>query len=415
MSLTCRFLKLVSNARRVSGIGLLAALLFYSGEQAAFALPFFPKKKPPAAESIPPSAQVSPDMLNPHEAPSPSNPSSSIPSVPAEAAKAIEPLEVLIQKGIFPADAATRTQPLNRAELADILVKALGHNTQLVSEFPVYRDVPKDHWAYVSIEVAREKKLIQRLYGKGFYYPERYVTYADVYSAIARAITGPLPTPEVTEHLLQDFTDKESLPKYLAPWVAQMAQVQFFKHTGQEKPQLRPTQLVYAADLAPFITYLMHLIEGRSTIVAEGEQYVPVLPAGLRLSLTPATAILEPQLTVGATVTFTLVTPVHPLPKGSRIRGLVEEAILPSHTYHLQISEAQTPDGTTYQTSAPLTLTFSTKEKLGFFVPGEQFETITQIPPHVPPPEAMPVLPPTPPSGSSENKAVPSFAPHSTK
>lgn len=405
MSLTCKFSKSVYN------VGLVCSLCFAISLQPAFAFPFFHKKKPPA-ESIPPSAQVSPSLLNNTG----KNPSATgQPAMPLEQASMAptDPLQALVQRGIFPSDAATRTAPFSRAEWADIMVKALGHNTDLVSEFPFYRDVPKNYWAYVPIEVAREKGLLQRRNDHGFYYPEKPITYTDVYVGIAQAITGPPPTPEMTNHLLESFSDRNTVSPFLAPLLAKMAQVQFFKHTGQEKLQAHPGAPVYPTEVAPLITYLMHLIEKRSVSGPE-EEAVPILPAGMALTLSPATGILEPQLSVGTSVSFTLVNPIEPLPKGSRLRGTVQEATIPSHTYVVEISEAQTPEGITYQTSAPLTLTFSPKEKLSFFVPGETFTTTTRVPLNTSA-TAMPVLPPSSPSGSSGSKAVPSFSPRSTK
>jgi hypothetical protein len=379
--------------------------------QPASAFPFFHKKKPPAP-SIPPSAQVSPGLLN-NAGQNPPAPGQ--PAMPLEQPAAVptDPLQALVQKGIFPADAATRTAPFSRAEWADILVKALGHNTDLVSEFPFFRDVPRDYWAYIPIEVAREKGLLQRRNEHGFYYPEKPITYTDVYVGIAQAITGPSPTPEVTTHSMENFSDRDTISPFLAPLLAKMAQAQFFKHSGQEKWEAHPRSAVYPSEVAPLITYLMHLIEKR-TIAAPQEEAVPVLPAGMALTLSPATGILEAQLSVGASVSFTLVNPIEPLPKGSRLRGTVQEATIPSHTYIIEITEAQTPEGITYQTSAPLTLTFSPKEKLSFFVPGETFTATTRIPLNTSA-TAMPVLPPSSPSGSSGSKAVPSFSPHSPK
>jgi hypothetical protein len=396
-------------SKSASKLGLACALCLATSLTPAFAFPFFHKKQPPA-ESIPPSAQVSPGLLN-NAAPPPNVAQPS--GAPPAAAITTDPLQALVLKGVFPSDAATRTAPFSRAEWADIMVKALGHNTDLVSEFPFYRDVPKDYWAYVPIEVAREKRLLQRRNEHGFYYPEKPITYTDVYVGIAQAITGPPPNPDVTAHLLEEFSDGDSVSPFLAPLVAKMAQVRFFKHSGQEKPALHPGAPVYPAEIAPMITYLMHLIEKRS-VVGPTEEVVPVLPAGMTLTLSPATGILEPQLTVGASVSFTLVNPIAPLPKGSKLQGTVQDANMSSHSYTLDISNAETPDGTNYQTSAPLTLSFSPKGKLGFFVPGETFITTTRVPPNTST-TAMPVLPPNPPAESSGSKAAPSFSPHSTK
>lgn len=377
MRLTSRYSK---SAFRTAAACALSLLMIFPP---AFGFPFFHKKKP-AAESIPPSTRISPDLMKAAPATETIKPQAEKLAKPiAPPAPPPTPLQALVQKGIFPQDAETRTTPFNRAELASILIKALGHNTQLVSEFPFYRDVPKDYWAYAPIEIAREKRLIDYDDEHGFYRPEKTVTYADAYLAISHAITGPPPSKDATEHLLKPFKDKDALPPDVAAAAAKMALVRFFSTRNAQAPQkttLDANEPVYAEGLAPLATYLMRLIQRRAPVRTEAITAVPVLPAGLKLSVSPATAILETRLTPGEYVYFTLPMPVDRLPRGSRMRGVVREAQADLRKYSVELFEAQTPDGTIYQTSADLSLSFPPKEKLGFFVPGEVFEAYTKIP-----------------------------------
>lgn len=366
-------------SKSASKTGIACLLTLSLCLPSAFGLPFFSRKKPPA-EHIPPSSDVAPRMIKPGNQ---SNPKEEAPTPPPRVLPAADDVRSLIDKGVFPPDAATRTTPFNRAELAWILVKALKHNTELVSEFPFYRDVPKEYWAYAPIEVAREKKLIEHPDEHGFYHPEKTVTYADAYTAIAQAITGPLPSTEATEFLLKNFKDKADISPQVAPAAAKMAQVRFFSNRAM--PEARRTLLnandpVYPEGLAPHISYLMRLITRQAPLRAEVAETLPVLPAGLTLILSPATAIFEARLGVGEAVYLTLVSPAGPLPKGSRVRGQVQSANTNERTYGVDLFEARTPEGQFYQTSAELTLKFPPKEKLAFFVPGENFEAVTKLP-----------------------------------
>lgn len=397
-----------------TGIACLLALSLCI--PSAFGLSFFSRKKP-QAEHIPPASDVSPNMINPGgDQASPASNNTETPAPPPRPALNTDDVSALVKKGIFPADSTTRTTPFNRAELASILVKALGHNTELVSEFPFYRDVSKDYWAYAPIEVAREKKLIEHSDGHGFYHPEEIVTYADVYTAIAQAITGPMPSEEATEFLLKSFKDKADIAPEVAPAAAKMARVRFFSNRAM--PEARRTLLnandsVYPEGLAPHVSYLMRLITRQAPLRAEVAETLPVLPAGLSLSVSPATAIFEARLGVGEAVYLTLAAPAGPLPKGSRIRGQVREARTNERTYIADLFEARTPQGEFYQTSAELTLKFPPKEKLAFFVPGETFEVVTKLPE-----TEETITTPTPTDASqsapADNK-TPSFAPPAVK
>jgi len=171
---------------RLLAFGLTAGLLLSPTLlPAAQAFPFFHKKQKTQQPNIPPAIQTQPGLLQAPEVPQPVK----TPALPPDAT------QILVQQGIFPPEALTRTEPITRAEWAGILVRAIGHNTKLYSEFPFYRDVPATDPDYVPIEVAREKKLTVYESDHGFYHPQKPVTYAEAYESISHAITGPPPDP----------------------------------------------------------------------------------------------------------------------------------------------------------------------------------------------------------------------------
>lgn len=370
---------------------ILALIAAFSCElwQPANAFLGFPRKKTEPAKNLPPSAQVSPSLLRPpgqtsSPGQSPARPGTWSSSQPAVI---ISPVTTLVQKGVFPAEAASRTTPLTRAYWADILVKALGHPTSQVSEFPFYRDVKQDYWAYNAIEVARSKKLIEYPQNHGNYEPEKSVTYGEVYLALANAITTPLPPLEAKDSMLQGFSDRDRISGDLLPAVMKLSRAGFFapprQRTGRpmtgvdstQKKTLKADDSVTPDGLAPLVVFLMRMTELRTPLL-QNESLGVVVPAGLKLKISPAVAIVEAQLTLDRRVYFTLITPVDLLTKGSYIKGTIKE-ILANRDYRVEFYEAQTPEGDKYQISGSIVLRFSSKSKLDFLVPGQVFELTT--------------------------------------
>ncbi|HEY9685935.1 MAG TPA: hypothetical protein V6C52_03065 [Coleofasciculaceae cyanobacterium] len=364
-------------------------------------------------EHLPPNTSVSPTMLNP-------SPNGSLDALPESQTGPVQPqsdvggpsspdpLPALVKQGIFPADAITRNTPVTRAELAGVLVKALKHNTEQFSEFPFYRDVPRESPVYIPVEVAREKRLMTEADDQGFYFPERAVTYGEVYTAISNAITGPPPSPEEAAHLLSRFTDRSELPPEMRQAVAKMARTRSFWRSNQGDISSLWQDTVTPEGLAPLIASLMYLTENRADLLPE-DVAIPVLPANLELSVSPSSAIFESRISVGETLYFSLVFPVDPLPKGTRLQGIVR-AVQPDKTYVIELTDARTPEDVLYSTSAELTITFPKRERLAFVVPGEVFKATTRIPANAPQ-STIPVQPTTGPPGSSANRAGPPSAP----
>ena len=150
--------------KSVVSLGLSASLLF----PAAHAFSFFKKKLP--VQELPPKVKIVPEMMNIKGQPTLSQPvpsqaekkvqppvQSKTETAPAPGPEQTDPFQDLSQKIFSPALRA-QTQPITRAQLAEVMLKALDYDTTLVSEFPFYRDVPVDSPAYIPIELGREKK-----------------------------------------------------------------------------------------------------------------------------------------------------------------------------------------------------------------------------------------------------------------
>jgi hypothetical protein len=366
------------------------------------AFPFFGEKK--KEKEIQPESRTEPSLITPEnpsgvrQNPVPDTNPLPASAVPAGRSPAIEPVQALVSQGVYTQEFSAQTEPVTRGQFAQILVKALNHNLTLFSEFPFYRDVATDHPNYAAIEIAREKKLTDYQSEQGFYHPDQAIQYRDVYLAISHAITGAPPSRVRAEHLLRNLPQRSVFTEAEYNAVAKMTQSRFFSRVRRHETTFQPLETeVTPQGLAPFINFMMFLNERRAPIVS-AEDLAPQLPAGIRLVVSPSTGILEERLKAGGRIRFQLVSAVETLPKGSMVRGVVQEAKA-NRTYIILFDTVRTTEGQNYETRAELSISFSAKDKLGFIVPGETFEVMTQsvpadeaptLPESVPPPNAPP-------------------------
>lgn len=293
-----------------------------------------------------------------------------------------DPLQTLVAKQIISPELMAQTTPITRGQLAEVMVRALGHSTDLTSEFPVFRDVPLSHPSYAFIEVARAKRLMDYPGAHGFYQPDQMVRFDELYVAISHAITGAPPQSQRADYLLRAIPAHDTFSPELRDAVAKMAQSRFFTRTRRYHTVFSPPQdWVTAPTLAPLIHYMMFLNQRRAPLLGISEA-LPQVPAGLKLVISPATGILEDRLKGGGRLRFQLVEAVESIPRTSTLFGSVEAA-LPDRTYRILINNIRTPEGQVYETRAQLSVSFSARDKLGFIVPGETFEVVTDA---VPPP-----------------------------
>lgn len=395
--------------KSVVSLWLSASLSF----PAAHAFSLFKKKLP--AQELPPKVKIVPEMMNiegqpPLYKPAPAQAEKNAqPPVQSKTETApgsdpdpeqIDPFQDVAQNFFSPALRA-QTQPITRAQLAEVMLKALAYDTTLVSEFPFYRDVPVESPVYIPIEVGREKKIMEYPEDHGFYYPDKLVTYGELYRAISHAITGTPPAGARAEYLLRNIPERKALSSQHYQAVAKMAQSRFFEKTWRHQTRFEPVgEAVTPQGLAPFVMYMMYLKEQRAS-VTPSDQVNPQLPAGLKLIISPSTGILEARLKAGGRIRFQLVNAVETIPRGSMIRGVVQEASA-SRTYQIIFNSIRTTEGLIYDTRAELSISFSTRDKLGFIVPGETFEVVTKAadpdkgPLEAPESDPPPLTPPNP-------------------
>ncbi len=302
---------------------------------------------------------------------------------PAVQTQRLQALNFLIRAGLLPPESATRTTPITRAELARLIVGAIGYNTLMVSEFPFYRDVPVDLPDYAPIEVAREKRLIDYPEEHGFYHPGQAIRFAELYGALGKVLRPPAPSDSANRLTVESFADGNRLPAELVTPVAKMAYANFFPQTRQERHEtyLLPQQEVSAPAIAPFIVRLMQVAGTHTQLEAAlPSGAVAFLPAGLSMTVTPTASLFRSRLAVGDTVTFSLVNNAGPLIKGSRFRGRVE-SVADGSTYRIRLYEVRTVnEDQFFETNTILTLVFPEKDEKAFVVPGQVFEITSGAP-----------------------------------
>ncbi|MEM0950569.1 MAG: hypothetical protein AAGI66_00315 [Cyanobacteria bacterium P01_H01_bin.74] len=296
------------------------------------------------------------------------------------------------------------TTPVSRATWAVMLCKTLGHNLNLVSEFPFYRDVDLNHWAYRAIEVSREKTLIDYPDEHGLYSPDTPVTLGQVFTGLSNAITGQLPSKEETDYLLQPVASQKSensskmlaqphaIAKDVRPHLAKMIRVRFFQFAypdltaaGNSIPfSLNTETPVSVYDLAPLLVGLKAINKSRTAVQQEKKE--KILSTGLTLQVSPTTTIVEKELAVGNEIGFVTILPMTDqgqgnafiIPKGTIIQGTISAEDPSLHNYTVSFTTLQMPDGKTMKMNANLVLRFNASTNKDFFVPGNTFAVITQ-------------------------------------
>jgi len=312
------------------------------------------------------------------------------PATPAQPTRVTDNQTVkdLLAKNIFPKAIADKLRAgenpiVTRAAFADILVRALQHQTQWVSTFPFYRDVPANHWAYNAIEVARERKLMTAVYKKpGYFEPDRPMTRLEAYMVLARSLAGNVPSLEMSNQILSVFPDYQSVPEATRPQVARLVNARILRPWGQ-KPALAPREPLNYLSFAFMLEREITITSVKQLLLPKANTQLPTVSGGLSLPVIPNNALYVSQLKVGNAVFFTLTENVYDrdnefnLPKGSRIRGDVTE-IRPPSTFIVTLKQMNTPDDKTYNLNGFVALPFK-NNKDAFIVPDIPYDAITSV------------------------------------
>lgn len=295
---------------------------------------------------------------------------------------------------------------VSRGEFITQLAKALGYNTSIVSEFPVFRDVALNHPHYAAIEALRERQFVFAN-PNGYFYPEQSLSRLEAFRTIANAFQGIAMTPEEASLILSNYTldtelsppDKIALARLLQEDIIHFSSSSFNPDTepGIIKPPLNLSKPLDTIALASLIERTRYKAANANSLSSRNvETGLSDLPTDLIIELSPTQAIFEQDLSVGDTLYFistqdvtvraediaklrpdkSILADLTLLPKGTRFRGRVVEKVS-EHLWTLRFNQAQTPNNYFYRTKALFPILFNVKPEKAFITPGQLFQITT--------------------------------------
>ncbi|MHB1419748.1 MAG: S8 family serine peptidase [Bacillota bacterium] len=162
--------------------------------------------------------------------------------------------DLLASRGVltgYPNGAYRPQEPVTRAQLAAIMVRALGMDneaTQLKDIAPPYRDLPEGYWANGYIQIAREMGLVSG-YNDGNFRPSVSVPRDQLAAVLVRALNYGV--PEKTLPLSLPFTDSGSIGTWARTAVAEASHRGLV--AGYTDGTFRPSAVVTRAQAAAFL------------------------------------------------------------------------------------------------------------------------------------------------------------------
>lgn len=303
----------------------------------------------------------------------------------------------LMERGYFnpfPDNRFHPEAPITRAEFVTLLYRAAKLNTPYISEFPYFRDVPTDHWAYLPIEGFRMRDVLKGSTG-GYFHPQAPMRRMEAGVILSKSLEAgwlSLSDQEVEATLKAYSNDRlDMIPDWARYDLARSI------YAGLLLPHHRPVQApetdpAFVLDLDIPLTRMeaAHMVYRRALVTEEEglpkKQEAVWLPAGVNLVISPTSAISPNQLNVGYTVYFTVTdsTTVPELnllvPRGTRLSGKVTEISEDHLSNRIVLERMNLPSGEVIQMASQVTLNFdaSDKSQQQYIVPGETFNITTQ-------------------------------------
>ncbi|MBE9098782.1 S-layer homology domain-containing protein [Vacuolonema iberomarrocanum] len=168
----------------------------------------------------------------------------------------INPERQVVEAGIMSRapDGSFRAEAsLTRAELASILVKTFDieqrrvWHTQQTWHSTDLEDVSSFHWAYPEIQSVIQTGVMTPYAGDRFL-PNRTVTRAEGFAAIAQAHGSAPPPMEISENILERFPDGQSVPEWAKPSMATVVRKGWI--TLKEDQRIAPQEPLTRGDIA---------------------------------------------------------------------------------------------------------------------------------------------------------------------
>lgn len=296
-------------------------------------------------------------------------------------------IQTLSNQGIITGypDGSFRPQGLvTRAEFSSMLVKALGLNPASAGT-PTFHDVPRNNWAFQSIETVRASGLVSG-YPNGSFMPSRSISRAEAMATLANASRMPMPNDAAINQVLSGYRDAGTIPGWARPAVAATIQNGIYANDPSAGNAINPLQPATRADVAAMVENLRERLNlaggakapaggpsvqqtpgGGTSVTSSYNSTSPTLqariatvPANTKFTGTITQGVLSSELNkVGDQVALTTDQPLMSsdgrviIPVGSKILGQISQ-IQPAGrtgrpaTMNINFDKIVTPDNQAY-------------------------------------------------------------------
>ncbi len=305
-------------------------------------------------------------------------------------------IENLSQQGIingYPTGEFRPEGQVTRAEFATMLVKALRLNPQGGGYSSGFVDVPNGFWASPAIRTVSQNGLVSG-YPGGYFRPNQNISRAEAMAVLVKAARVPLPNPQETAQILQNYSDAYQIPQWAAPSVAAAIRTGIFANYPSAN-LIEPNTPATRAQIAVMTDHFQNVANNPnlpnttgSTATNPYQQQPNTTTGGYtsgsmtqtqqndtlrgRVSVVPPNTIFSAVTTqpfssdrsqVGDTVTLTLDRPILSaageivVPQGSQVSGRITQITPAARAIRngavtMDFNQIRTPDGRTFAISA---------------------------------------------------------------
>lgn len=174
-----------------------------------------------------------------------------------------DPIATVLKARLMEPDRDGQFNPqrvISRAELATILVRTFQLQRRLrTANIPV-KDVPRNHWAYDSIQAVLRTG-VMRGYDQGLFYPNQRINRAEAIASFANAYGVFQFSDATVEEILAPYPDAKEIP----PWARRAVATALYEGLVDvdEQKRLRPLAPMTRLDMAKLLSLYLSLRENR--------------------------------------------------------------------------------------------------------------------------------------------------------
>ncbi len=174
-----------------------------------------------------------------------------------------DPIATVLKARLMELDRDGQFHPqrvISRAELATILVRTFQLQRRLRTVNIPVKDVPRNHWAYDSIQVVLRTG-VMRGYDQGLFYPNQRINRAEAIASFANAYGVFQFSDATVAEILAPYPDAKEIP----PWARRAVATALYEGLVDvdEQKRLRPLAPMTRLDMAKLLSLYLSLRENR--------------------------------------------------------------------------------------------------------------------------------------------------------